>query len=59
MRRVFKTRHFARWMRKTELTDVGLCQAVQEMAADLLARSVRQLDESVADGTLQEICHDD
>lgn len=124
MRRVFKTRHFARWMRKTELTDAGLCQAVEEMvaglidadldggvvkkrvglagrgkrggartliatnkgdrwffvygfekneraniddeelealrdlAADLLARPARQLDESVADGTLQEICHD-
>lgn len=125
MKRVFKTRHFARWMRKTDLTDVGLCRAVEEMsaglidadlgggvvkkrvglagrgkrggartliatnkgdrwffvygfekseraniddeeldalqdlAADLLSRSTRQLDESVADGTLQEICHDD
>ncbi|WP_180684172.1 type II toxin-antitoxin system RelE/ParE family toxin [Tepidicella baoligensis] len=124
MRRVFKTRHFARWMRKTELTDAGLCQAVEEMAAglidadlgggvvkkrvglgnrgkrggartliatnkgdrwffvygfekneraniddeelealrdlaaDLLTLPARQLYDSVADGTLQEICHD-
>ena len=124
MRRVFKTRHFARWMRKTELTDAALCQAIEEMAAglidadlgggvvkkrvglagrgkrggartliatnkgdrwffvfgfekneradiddeelealrelaaDLLARPARQLDESVADGTLLEICDD-
>ena len=33
MKRVFKTRHFQRWMRKTELTDARLCQAVEEMAA--------------------------
>ena len=36
MRRVFKTRHFARWMRKTELTDSALCQAVNEMVAGLV-----------------------
>lgn len=125
MRRVFKTRHFSRWMRKTELSDRALCQAVEEMtrglidadlggglvkkriglagrgkrggartllatnkgdrwifvfgfekneranisdeelealqdlAADLLARTGRQLDEAAADGMLQEICHDD
>ena len=35
MRRVFKTRYFARWMRKTELTDALLCSAVSEMAAGL------------------------
>lgn len=124
MRRIFKTRHFARWMHKTGLTDAGLCRAVEEMVAglidadlgggvvkkrvglagrgkrggartliatnkgdrwffvygfeknertniddaelealrnlvaDLLSLTVRQLDESVADGTLQEICHD-
>ena len=124
MKRVFKTRHFSRWMRKTELTDSGLCAAVVEMAqglidADLgggivkkriglagrgkrggartlvatnrgnrwffvygfekndraniaddelealqgiaeqlLARTGRQLDEAVNDGSLQEICHD-
>jgi len=34
--RVFKTRHFQRWMRKTALTDVVLCKAVQEMAAGLI-----------------------
>lgn len=120
--RVFKTRHFQRWMRKTELTDAALRKAVEEMtaglidaelgsgvvkkrvglagrgkrggartlvatnkgnrwffvfgfekndrvnisneeleglqaiAADLLARTGKQLDEAVADGTLQEIC---
>jgi hypothetical protein len=124
MRRVFKTRHFARWLRKTELNDTALCQAVREMAeglvdadlgrnvvkkrvalpgrgkrsgartlvatrqasrwffvfgfeknekanvsqtelealqllaADLLALSGAQLDIAVADGALQEICHE-
>ena len=122
MTRVFKTRHFQRWMRKTELTNATLCQAVLEMlaglidadlgggvlkkrvglagrgkrggartlvatnrgnrwffvfgfqkneraniseeeleamqaiAADLLVRTGRQLDEASADGTLEEIC---
>ena len=32
MRRVFKTKHFNRWMRKTELTDRSLCRAVSEVA---------------------------
>ena len=125
MRRVFKTRHFGRWMRKAGLTDRALCSAVTEMsaglidadlggglvkkrvalpgrgksggartllatnkgsrwffvfgfeknvrsniseeeleelqslAADLLARTTRQLDAAVADGALLEICHDD
>ena len=36
MKRVFKTRHFQRWMRKPELTDVALCKAVEEMAAGLI-----------------------
>ncbi len=36
MRRVFKTRHFNRWMRKTDLTDAALCAAVQEMAQGLI-----------------------
>lgn len=35
MRRVFKTRHFWRWMRKTELTDSALCSAVAEMESGL------------------------
>jgi hypothetical protein len=34
--RVFKTRHFQRWMRKTELTDSALCKAVEEMARGLI-----------------------
>ncbi len=36
MRRVFKTRHFARWMRKTELSNLALCKAVAEMAEGLI-----------------------
>ncbi len=124
MKRVFKTRYFSRWMRKTELTDRLLCIAVMEMgeglidgdlgggvvkkriglagrgkrsgarmlvatnkgsrwffvygfekndranieddelealrdiAAQLLARTGRQLDDAVEDGSLQEICND-
>ena len=36
MKRVFKTRHFSRWMRKTEITDDALCTAVAEMAQGLI-----------------------
>jgi hypothetical protein len=36
MRRVFKTRHFSRWLRKTDLTDAALCQAVKERVAGLV-----------------------
>ena len=36
MMRVFKTKHFHRWMRKTELTDQALCEAVAEMARGLI-----------------------
>lgn len=36
MKRVFKIRHFSRWMRKTELTDQALCNAVAEMAQGLI-----------------------
>lgn len=36
MKRVFKTRYFIRWMRKTELTVAQLCQAVQEMSQGLI-----------------------
>ena len=125
MERVFKTRHFSRWMRKTELTNRALCHAVaemaqglvdadlgggvvkkrvglagrgkrggartlvatnkgdrwffvfgfekneraniqddelevlQEIAAELLARTSRPLDAAVEDGTLYEVGHDD
>lgn len=124
MKRVFKTRYFSRWMRKTELTDSALCGAVTEMsqglidadlgggvvkkrvglagrgkrggartlvatnkgnrwffvygfekndraniaddelealqdiAGEFLARTGRQLDAAVEDGSLQEICHE-
>ncbi len=124
MKRVFKTRHFTRWMRKTELSDAALCSAVAEMvqglvdadlgggilkkrvglagrgkrggartlvatnkgnrwffvygfekndranisddelealqdiARELLSRTVGQLDVAIEDGSLQEICHD-
>jgi hypothetical protein len=36
MRRVFKTRYFSRWMRRTELTDSALCAAVAEMTKGLI-----------------------
>lgn len=36
MKRVFKTRHFARWMRKTDLSDSALCAAVMEMIQGLV-----------------------
>lgn len=36
MRRVFKTRHFSRWMRKSDLTDAALCAAINEMVAGLI-----------------------
>lgn len=36
MRRVFKTRYFTRWMKKTELTDSALCVAVAEMEQGLI-----------------------
>lgn len=36
MNRVFKTRHFSRWMRKTELTDDALCAAVGKMVQGLI-----------------------
>ncbi|MCA1794978.1 MAG: type II toxin-antitoxin system RelE/ParE family toxin [Desulfobacteraceae bacterium] len=34
--RVFKTRFFSRWMRKTELTEKALCDAVLEMIHGLI-----------------------
>ena len=36
MKRVFKTRYFARWMRKTELTNIALYEAVAEMVRGLV-----------------------
>ncbi len=36
MRCVFKTRQFAKWMRKTDLTDEALCLAVSEMLGGLV-----------------------
>jgi hypothetical protein len=36
MKRVFKTRYFARWMRKTELANSALCEAVAEMVQGLV-----------------------
>lgn len=36
MYRVFKTRNFSRWLRKTELADNDLCKAVAEMAQGLV-----------------------
>jgi len=36
VRRVFKTRYFARWIRKTDLNDVVLCGAIREMEQGLI-----------------------
>ena len=36
MNRIFKTKHFSRWMRKTELTDQSLIKAVEEMVLGLI-----------------------
>ena len=36
MKRVFKTRQFARWARKGRLADDALCVAVPEMAKGLI-----------------------
>jgi hypothetical protein len=36
MNRAFKTRHFTRWMRKTELTDPVLCMALLEIKQGLI-----------------------
>lgn len=36
MRRAFKTRHFSRWLRKSELTQEALCLAVSEMENGLI-----------------------
>src|SRR5574343_67504 len=36
MRRVFKTRHFSRWLRKSDVTDAALCAAINEMVAGLI-----------------------
>ena len=35
-RRVLKTKHFNRWMKKTALTDKALCDAVDEMQQGLI-----------------------
>lgn len=36
MERVFRTRYFTRWMRKSGLTDAALCKAVKEMVTGLV-----------------------
>jgi hypothetical protein len=36
MKRIFKTRIFSRWMRKTALTDEDLRSAVREMVGGLI-----------------------
>lgn len=36
MERVFRTRNFTRWMRKSGLTDAALCEAAKEMVAGLV-----------------------
>jgi hypothetical protein len=36
MQQVYRTRTFSRWMRKTDLTDQALCEAVSEMTQGLV-----------------------
>jgi len=36
MKRVFKTRYFTRWMRKTSLSNEALCKSVAEMERGLI-----------------------
>lgn len=36
MHRVFKTKHFHRWMSKTDLNDQSLCNAISEMTHGLV-----------------------
>jgi hypothetical protein len=36
MRRIFKTRYFSRWIRKTDLTDKALCAAIAEMMLGMI-----------------------
>ncbi|HOY86703.1 type II toxin-antitoxin system RelE/ParE family toxin [Methylotenera sp. L2L1] len=36
MHRIFKTRHFHRWMSKTDLSDQSLCYAISEMIEGLV-----------------------
>ncbi|MFY9820729.1 MAG: type II toxin-antitoxin system RelE/ParE family toxin [Thermoanaerobaculia bacterium] len=50
-RRVFETRHFSRWMRKSGLTQEALCLAISEMEKGLI-------DAELGGGALQEICHE-
>jgi hypothetical protein len=38
--------------------DADELEVLQDLATDLLARTVPQLEAAIADGTLQEICHD-
>lgn len=36
MKRVFKTRHFGRWAKKSDISDQALCGAVAEMTRGLI-----------------------
>jgi hypothetical protein len=36
IRRIFETRYFSRWMRKTDLTDKALCAAIAEMMLGMI-----------------------
>ncbi len=47
MRRIFKTRYFVRWMRKTGLTDKALSEAVSEMESGLI-------DADLGDGVVKK-----
>jgi hypothetical protein len=54
MRRVFKTKTFARWSRRAQLPDSTLCAAVTEMAMD-----AKLLNRAMVEGELAEICNEE
>lgn len=41
MRRVFMTRHFSRWLGKTDLSVEALCRSVEEMERGLIDANLR------------------
>lgn len=64
-RTLVATRKASRWFfvfgfEKNEKANVSSTEleALQTLAAELLALTGQQLDSAVEDGTLQEICHD-
>ena len=59
MARVFKTRHFQRWMRKSGLTDVALCNAVFGFEKSARANITTDELEGLKALATDLICHDE